>query len=276
MSLTPEARAAQIESDLQMASDMRKDAEEKEAKEKKMDAEHNGETLNKLLTGLDSINAKFDSFTARMDAYGARLDGAEAAMQDRRKKKDAVEEEGESEKIPFRKDGEKEIEEEGDPRPLKADRRGDSYADSHRPRPLSDEQRDEVAAIQTRADSVCSAWGNSVDKPMMNELPDEYLRRTARKHQTHSAQWKEVNLRELSGKALENAADAIFKDSFAMAGSDEPWKGTGGLREVRRVNRETGHIIKEFYGDPMSWMQQFTGGRRLAKFHLDADHRIKR
>jgi len=276
MSLTPEARAAQIEQDLKMASDLRKDAEEKEKKiAERMDADA-GEKIDKILACLDSFTSKLDSVSSRMDAMDkARADGAEAALADKRKRKDAEEEEGESEKIPFRKDGEilthrggesVGIKEKGDPKELKAD----SYADSghiYGRHTVTDAQRDEVAEIQTRADSVCSAWGNSADKPMQNELPDEYLRRTARKHQTHSAAWKEVNLRELSGQALKNAADVIFKDSFAMAGSNEPWAG-GDLREVRRTDPLTGHRIREFYGSPSAWMSQFSGQRRLARFNL--------
>lgn len=77
-----------------------------------------------------------------------------------------------------------------------------------------------------------------------------------------------MNLRELSRQALKNATSQIFKDSYAMACSNEPYAATGNLREVRRRDPDIGHLIKEYYGDPMSWMSQFTGGRRLAKFNL--------
>jgi hypothetical protein len=65
------------------------------------------------------------------------------------------------------------------------------------------------------------------------------------------------------------ASDQIFKDSFAAATSNELYEGLGLLHEVRKVNRETGHVIKEYYGHPMQWMSQFTGGRRLPRFNLD-------
>jgi hypothetical protein len=39
-------------------------------------------------------------------------------------------------------------------------------------------------------------------------------------------------------------------------------------REVKRRDPDTGHVIKEYYGSPMAWMAQFTGGRRLARFKL--------
>ena len=85
---------------------------------------------NKILSCLDSLGK-------RMDSYEARKDGAEAALMDRHKKA-AVEEKGESEKLPHTKDSE--MKEEGGPRELKAD----SYADS-------DEKRNAVAEVQSLA-----------------------------------------------------------------------------------------------------------------------------
>lgn len=76
-------------------------------------ATRNGATLDKILSCLDSFTSKLDSLGSRMDSYDkVRADGAEAAMVD--KKKDA-----------------EEIEEKGDPKELKAD----AFADS-------DENRD--------------------------------------------------------------------------------------------------------------------------------------
>lgn len=135
--------------------------------------------------------------------------------------------------------------------------------------------RNELGEIQTDAERASGAWNKSAPHPWEGELPDAYRRRCANFHKQHSALWKDVNLRELSGQALKNATSQIFKDSWSMACSDEPWTG-GNLREVRRRDPETGHLIKEFYGSPMAWMSQFTGGRRLAKFNLDAGSRIKR
>ena len=133
-----------------------KEAEErKKVEERKMDTEHPGEALNRVLSCLDGLSAKFDSINARMDAMdAARKDGAEAAMVDKRK------------------DGD--LEEEGTPRPLKADSRADSL-----PRTISDSERDELAEIQSRADAVCSAWNLEARKPMQNELTSEYRRRVA-------------------------------------------------------------------------------------------------
>jgi hypothetical protein len=73
---------------------------------------------------------------------------------------------------------------------------------------------------------------------------------------------------------LRNATAQIFADSIAASSSGESYGET--MREVRRRDPETGHMIKEYYGSPMAWMQQFTPGRRFARFNLDAIQRRDR
>jgi hypothetical protein len=98
-----------------------------------------------------------------------------------------------------------------------------------------------------------------------------YRRRSAREHQAHSPAWKDVDLATLSGQALRNATAQIFADSIAASSSPATYGET--LREVRRRDPDTGHLIKEYYGEPRAWMQQFAGGPpRLAKFILDQRH----
>ena len=99
-------------------------------------------------------------------------------------------------------------------------------------------------------------------------MPEAYLRRVATPHQRHSAAWKDVDLHELKGQALKNAATQIFADSIAASGSNE-LVGALNLREIRRVDPHSGHRISEWRGDPMAWMQMFTGTRRLARFRFD-------
>jgi hypothetical protein len=89
--------------------------------------------------------------------------------------------------------------------------------------------------------------------------------------------WKGVNLAELRGQALRNATAQIFADSIAASSASESYGET--LREVRRRDPDTGHMIKEYYGSPLAWMSQFTGGagaRRMAKFNFDATARRDR
>jgi hypothetical protein len=222
----------------------RKDAaelEERKKVEERKDAE-NGQKLDKILSHLDSINKRCDALEeAGKFKKLPREDGAEAAM-----------------------DKDEEVEEEGDPKELKADRRADSYG-----RAVTDAQRDELSSIQSECERVHSAWGNSAPRPMMNELPHEYGRRTAMQLRGYSKDWKDVDLKPLSPEAINIARKQIYADAYTAASANETYAGSDTLREVRRTDPVTGHRIREFYGNPMSWMQQFTGGRRLAKFRLN-------
>ena len=163
------------------------------------------------------------------------------------------------------------------PRPIGADSRADSIrADSEEIEHFKKENgatraiaADSVlAAIQSDADRASSAWGKSAVQPWDGERIVAYRRRTAREHQAHSPAWKDVDLRTLSGQALRNATAQIFADSIAASSSSESYGET--LREVRRRDPDTGHLVKEYYGEPRAWLCQFSGGMpRLARFRLD-------
>jgi hypothetical protein len=222
------------------------DAEEsKKEEERKMDkAKADAEEKEEKAKADADAGEKLDKILACLDSIGKRCDALEmSAMDAAKSKKDAEEER---------------MKEKGDPEELKADARMDSA-----------EIRTELSEIQSDAERASSAWSKSAPHPWDHESPDAYRRRAAQFHKQHSSLWKEVDLRELSGQALKNATAQIFNDSYAMACSNEPYAG-GDLREVRRVNRDTGHVIKEHYGSPSSWMAQFMMPRYRARFDMDA------
>jgi colicin import membrane protein len=204
--------------------------EEKRVEEAK--ADDSGEVLNKVLAALDAIGKRMDGYDAKHDADDAK------------RKKDAEE---------------KDIKAPGDPEEMKVD---SSRADS-------EANLNELGAIQLRADTASAAWGNRIPTPWTNERAEDYLRRAALLHKSHSPAWAAVNLRELKGKALQNAAEQIFSDSEIASRSGD-CAGVGNLRVVTRRDPVSGHVIRESYGDPMAWMSRFTGGRRLAKFNTKA------
>jgi hypothetical protein len=164
----PNEIAKRIEDDLKMVAKARHDAEEekKEMDEKvKSDAE---ETMNKVLSCLDSLSSRFDAFEA---ADKARADAA--------KKKDA----------------EGEIERKGDPVESSVDSaRADSAAIIS-----------ELATIQSFADRADSAWSKSAPAPWAGEMPDNYRRRLAATHKKHSDAWRDCDLHDLKSTALRNA-----------------------------------------------------------------------
>jgi hypothetical protein len=218
-------------------ADKRADAEvpKEEKKVEEAKADDSGEQLNKVLSMLDSVCKKFDSLNGRMDAM---------ETDDAKRRKDAEE---------------KEFKERGDPEEMKVDSRADST-----------ENLNAIAEIQLRADQASSAWGNRIPTPWTHEGSEDYLRRTALLHKSHSPNWKDVDLRELKGKSLQNAAEQIFSDSETASRSGD-CAGVGRLRMVVKRNPDTGHIVREYFGDPAAWMERFSGGRRLAKFNLKSN-----
>jgi colicin import membrane protein len=238
-------RAAQISADILAADERRKaDAEESALA---------GERLDKIL--------------ACLDAMGKRLDAYESGREEAKGKE---EEAG---------DGD-EPEEKGDPKPIAADSRKDSQmvrSDSdaeeieHFKRETGAQyeiKADSVlAAIQSDADKASSSWGRDAPHPWDGERITAYRRRTARQHQQYSPLWRDVDLSTLSGQTLRNAVSQIFSDSISASSCGESYGET--MREVRRRDPDTGHLIKEYYGSPLAWMSQFMPARRSAKFNLD-------
>jgi hypothetical protein len=241
--MTPEDKAKLIESDLKQA-DAKRRADAAEQEKLKMEKDE------KAKADADEMRGNMDKLLNCMDSISKRMDVWEAGMADKAKK-DA---EGE------------EIKEKGDPKELAADSRSDSR------RADSAEVVTELAEIQSYADRADSAWSKTSPAPWSHEMPDSYRRRLAAPHQRHSELWKDADLAELRGVALKNACQQIFADSIKASGNNE-LVGELNLREIRRRDPDTGHLIRKFRRDPMSWMQQFCGGRRLARFRLDQNGR---
>jgi hypothetical protein len=248
-------RAAQIDADIKEADAKRKaDAEE---------AENHGEKLDNILKHLD--------------AMGKRMDAFEGARKDAERLQDPTP----AEQVYGVDKGEGDDGEDPDaPRKLGADSRADSIrADAEEIEHFKKENgatraiaADSVLAhIQSDADRASSAWGKSAPHPWDGERIIAYRRRVAREHQSHSPAWKDVDLNMLSGQTLRNAVSQIFSDSIAASSSSESYGET--LREVRRRDPDTGHLVKEYYGKPRAWMQYFAGGPpRLARFNLNPRH----
>jgi hypothetical protein len=144
----------------------------------------------------------------------------------------------------------------GQPGKITVDSRADSI-----------EHSNALAQCQVMADRADSAWSRSAPSPWTGESIDGYLRRLTRPHKSHSENWKDVDLGELRGQALKNAASQIFADSIE-ASCNPIQIGAGRLHEVKRRDPDTGHMIKEYFGDPQAWMARFSGQKRIARFNL--------
>ena len=231
--ITSETERAKEIDEAVKAADAKKRADAEEAA-------NQGEKLDRILAGLDSLGK-------RMDAYDEeRKDGE--------------------------REGEGEIKEKGDPKPLAADSvRKDSAADSEEIENYKSESgaphkiaaNSVIAQIQADADRASSAWGKNAVHPWDGEGITAYRRRTACEHQQYSKNWKGVDLHTLSGQSLRNATAQIFADSIAASSAQESYGET--LREVVRIDPVSGQRRIEFYGSPSAWTNQFKSGAMFVK-----------
>jgi hypothetical protein len=233
--MTPEEKARQVQEDLDKADKGRADKARADAEEAAMA----GEKLDKILSCLDSLGKRMDEFEKR-----------------------PVEETG---------DGEGEIEERGDPKPLGADsvRKDSADAEEIENYKARNGATHKIAAdsvlaeIQTDADRAATAWGKDAKHPWDGESIVAYRRRSAREHQQHSPAWKSVDLSALSGQPLRNATAQIFADSIAASESPESYPGTLVERHIR--DPISGQKRIEFYGSPSAWTNQFKSGRQYVE-----------
>lgn len=120
--------------------------------------------------------------------------------------------------------------------------------------------RDQLLAAQARADSVFQMHGKQAPRAMSGEGVIEYRKRLAKEMQPHSAPWKGIHLGTLGEDAFAIAEGQIYADSVEAA-KRPVGDADGGLREVIKSD-DTGRRIREFYGRPSAWMNQFSTNRR--------------
>lgn len=127
------------------------------------------------------------------------------------------------------------------------------------PTELSDEERNEVADAQVKADSVFSCFGKRAPVPLSGEKPLAYRRRLMIQLQEHSPDFKSVDLSSISDSALLSVAEkTIYAEAQKSASLSV---GPGMLREIKRADA-TGRQISTFEGDPAATWAPFQSGKR--------------
>ncbi|HEI8797221.1 TPA: NUDIX domain-containing protein [Citrobacter freundii] len=127
------------------------------------------------------------------------------------------------------------------------------------PTELSDEERNEVADAQVKADSVFSCLGKRAPVPLSGEKPLAYRRRLMIQLQEHSPDFKTVDLSSIADSALLSVAEkTIYADAQKSASLSV---GPGMLREIKRADA-TGRQISTFEGDPAATWAPFQSGKR--------------
>ncbi|MBA7914589.1 NUDIX domain-containing protein [Enterobacter roggenkampii] len=136
------------------------------------------------------------------------------------------------------------------------------------PTELSDEERNEVADAQVKADSVFSCFGKRAPVPLSGEKPLAYRRRLMIQLQEHSPDFKTVDLSSIADSALLSVAEkTIYADAQKSASLSV---GPGMLREIKRADA-TGRQISTFEGDPeVTWAPFKSVKRQILSFNNQA------
>lgn len=222
------------------------------------------------------INKAIDARMAKADAEAADLK-AKADAEEAAKKEKADAEAKETEEAKAKADAEEKAAKEKADAEAKekadaeeAERMAKEKADSQLrqeiadlrsriPTELSDEERNEVADAQVKADSVFSCFGKRAPVPLSGEKPLAYRRRLMIQLQEHSPDFKSVDLSSIADSALLSVAEkTIYADAQKSASLSV---GPGMLREIKRADA-TGRQISTFEGDPAATWAPFQSGKR--------------
>jgi 8-oxo-dGTP pyrophosphatase MutT (NUDIX family) len=257
----------------------KKDAAEKEEKEKadkaKADADA-GTTLDKGLKHmLDGIADSVKSMKDAVMGIGKRMDAIEDIEKkrgDAAKKDDEPDKDKEATKEPVadkaKKDAAKKDDDEKDKEdkakadsarvsPADLDKRFDDLARMI-PKDMNDTDYHALVDAQSRADDVFTAFGQRAPRPQQGENVAIYERRCVRLLKQHSPTWKAA---EVTNAFADDASFGIVRDQVyreARATALNPVNVKPG--ELRMIERKRdGHIIREFVGEPRTWMNPLAG-----------------
>ncbi|EBD3314004.1 NUDIX domain-containing protein [Salmonella enterica] len=221
------------------------------------------------------INKAIDARMAKADEETDAKAKADAEEEARKEKADAEEKEAEeakakadTEEKAAKEKADAEAKEKADAE--EAERMAKEKADSQLrqeiaelrsriPTELSDEERNEIADAQVKADSVFSCFGKRAPVPLSGEKPLAYRRRLMIQLQEHSPDFKTVDLSTIADSALLSVAEkTIYADAQKSASLSV---GPGMLREIKRADA-TGRLISTFEGDPAATWAPFQSGKR--------------
>ena len=132
-------------------------------------------------------------------------------------------------------------------------------------KPKSDDEHAAFADAQARADAVFNGFGQRAPRPLEGEALIDYRKRLATKLKSHSTMWKSVKFSTLPEEAFGIAEGQVYADALAAA-SNPVDLNPGELREVTKIDPQTGVRTIVFYGKESFVKQMGRPGRRVASF----------
>jgi len=131
------------------------------------------------------------------------------------------------------------------------------------PKDTNDADYHAMTDAQARADEVFSDFGMRAPRPQKGETPSLYERRCVRMLKEHSPTWKGA---DVGSKAFaDDTSFAIVRDQVYREAKQTAMNPVnvpiGQLRMIEK--KRDGHTIREFVGDPRSWMDPMAGATQL-------------
>jgi hypothetical protein len=127
------------------------------------------------------------------------------------------------------------------------------------PKPLTDAEIDELAAVQSRADAVLAQHGKHAPRPLLGDTPLAYARRMVDLLKPYSKRWAAIPLTGMDATALAAVEAQVYADA-AEAARDPAAVPPGQLRQ--HTEQRGGHTIISYHGSPSAWMDQLSGPTR--------------
>jgi len=128
--------------------------------------------------------------------------------------------------------------------------------------PRAPAELDALAAIQSRADSVATKFGEAGPRPVQGETLRAFRLRVLEGLQHHSPEFTDFNLGRADGAMLDVAENEIFKAAERVAESGT--ETSAPLVEVEETNA-LGQRITKRYGDWLAAYGPFMGGGQVCK-----------
>jgi len=213
----------------------------------------------------DALSKKMDSILEKHDALSKRMDGIdrkdESETEEEKKKKDETDRKDSEEKD--EKDRKDAAEKEAEKDASRMDSVASEMAEFREWKksvslPLSYADKDELASIQSRFDSLAARFGETIQPPLLGETPSSYHRRIISRFQKHSERCKNVKLDSLDSQSFPIIADQIYADAQSAA-SSASLSPSGGLR-AETFTDFAGRKCTRYFGDIKSafapWVQK--------------------
>ena len=130
----------------------------------------------------------------------------------------------------------------------------------------SDDERGKIAEARQRVADVATYFNDAVPTPIPGEDLHSFRRRCLKKYQSHSKEFKDVDLLTLTpGPVFDAVEGAIYRDAQQAARTLPT--STGAMR-TRVYTDEAGRRVEEVIGDSPAWMDAFTPPPMGVKFNV--------